>query len=1511
MAVSHRQPRPHEIGRVVVTVTMAFCAVGVATAAQQVAAQAVVAVTTTSEDPADGVTLREAVDTVNAAGGGTIVVPAGFYELLCDDLDITAPSRVTIQGASSARESEFGTVLSLFGSTCSERIFDHQGTGDLWLEGLRVFGGGPLPAGESGGGVRSTGGGNVVLDDVAFETNAAGTGGHGGGIYVSNGSLTVRNGGSFIQNTAGGDGGAIAVHGSGGLTLHDSTVGPLDSSFPNLAGIAGSGGGVFVDARGDIDIRRSVIRNNRVTKSFAPGAGGGGGIATALPAGGGFDAADLGTVFVSDTSFVQNIGGRDPNAGVDSGGGAAFFDSNNVRIIDSVFDSNTAGSGGALSVVPSVLTEAVVQIDGGSFTANRVSRDSEILGSSDSGGDGGAVLVDADGGRLLVTGTAFSDNAAGTPTGNGRGGRGGHVFAELTGGAEDAVRLTDAEFVDGRGGNGRSDEPGDGGGLHLTTGSAANGGQIHLERVTITGNEAGRMDIASGTNRTDSGDGGGLWVAMPTVGTPGELTIVDSTIDDNRAGYGEVGPTGFLGGDGGGVVVAAPAGTSRPNVSITGSSLSGNRAGYGGSENLAPGAGIAGDGGDGGGAIIAASDLTITDTVIDANGAGDGGSSFGGTVAGAGGNGGGLVADASRTITIRTSSISDNWAGASGQSDARSETSGPGDVGGARLSAPAIVISDTVVDANRAGSAGPTGTAVTGGECGGLSTVGETELDAVTISNNRAGDGSSLPIGYIGTDAASHRSGDGGRGGGMCHVGGDLDISASTISGNRAGRAFGANALGGAGGAAGGLDVFGGTDRSVSIVDTTIDDNDAGTGGPINLDAYFSPGVGTGGAGGAAGGARISATSIEIVRSSIVRNRSGSGGAGNTSGDGGNVGGVSLDGDATVGASTVHANATGAGGDPASTYAANGVTGGDIGDAGRHGGVFVARLREVTLDSVTITGNAAAAGSALGTDFDVVSTITNSVIGEPAGATTSNCSLVGAMTSLGHNVEIGGDSCDLDAPGDRVNLAGALLSTLGQHGGAGPSRLPIVGGALVDATPTCTSPDQRGVARPQGAGCDVGAVELTSTDDTDGDGVPDVIDNCLDTPNPSQTDVDRDGIGDACDPFIDTGDGDDDDDDGDDGIDRRAVFSSLTPQRFADSRDAATFDGRFRNTGARSAGTTWEIQIAGRGDVPADASAAVLNVTVLNAVVAGFATVHPCGPLPTASSINHVAGSVEPNEVIAKLSPTGSVCVFTEQRVDVFVDVVGHVTGSPYVSLVPQRFADTRDAASFDGLFRNTGPRPARTTWEIQIAGRGNVPTNATAAVVNLTVTGATTASFATVHPCGTLPTASSINWAPGVTRPNELIAKLSPTGTLCIYTDDTIDILLDTVGYLVDTPGYTPLVPQRFADTRDAASFDGLFRNTGPRPARTTWEIQIAGRGNVPTNATAAVVNLTVTGATTASFATVHPCGTLPTASSINWAPGVTRPNELIAKLSPTGTLCIYTDDTIDILLDTVGFTQ
>jgi hypothetical protein len=123
------------------------------------------------------------------------------------------------------------------------------------------------------------------------------------------------------------------------------------------------------------------------------------------------------------------------------------------------------------------------------------------------------------------------------------------------------------------------------------------------------------------------------------------------------------------------------------------------------------------------------------------------------------------------------------------------------------------------------------------------------------------------------------------------------------------------------------------------------------------------------------------------------------------------------------------------------------------------------------------------------------------------------------------------------------------------------------------------------------------------------------------------------------------------------------------------------------------------------------------------------------------------------------------------------------------------------------------------------------------------------------------------------------------------------------------DSPGYAAITPTRYADSRDQPTFDNQYRDIGRRPAGTVWEVPVAGRGTVPINASSAALNLTVTGASGPGFATAYPCGTVPVASSVNYAPGDTRSNELVTKLSPAGTICVFTLTDVHVIIDVVGY--
>ena len=108
------------------------------------------------------------------------------------------------------------------------------------------------------------------------------------------------------------------------------------------------------------------------------------------------------------------------------------------------------------------------------------------------------------------------------------------------------------------------------------------------------------------------------------------------------------------------------------------------------------------------------------------------------------------------------------------------------------------------------------------------------------------------------------------------------------------------------------------------------------------------------------------------------------------------------------------------------------------------------------------------------------------------------------------------------------------------------------------------------------------------------------------------------------------------------------------------------------------------VQVAGKGGVPSNAVAAVLNVTGVNTTAPGFITVYPAGAtLPTASNVNiDNPGRVMANMVTVKLGEGGAVDVFMMTRMDVVVDVSG--------AYVPTSVAVTsgRLVTRSDGAFR-------------------------------------------------------------------------------------------------------------------------------------------------------------------------------------------------------------------------------
>ncbi|MBI5567368.1 MAG: proprotein convertase P-domain-containing protein [Chloroflexi bacterium] len=100
--------------------------------------------------------------------------------------------------------------------------------------------------------------------------------------------------------------------------------------------------------------------------------------------------------------------------------------------------------------------------------------------------------------------------------------------------------------------------------------------------------------------------------------------------------------------------------------------------------------------------------------------------------------------------------------------------------------------------------------------------------------------------------------------------------------------------------------------------------------------------------------------------------------------------------------------------------------------------------------------------------------LANTIIANSTGGV--NCS--GAITSLSHN--LGSDaSCGLTATGD-ISNTDPLLGVLQNNGGSTPTRSLLSSSPALDTgnNTGCPAIDQRGVSRPQGSTCDIGAYEV-------------------------------------------------------------------------------------------------------------------------------------------------------------------------------------------------------------------------------------------------------------------------------------------------------------------------------------------------------------------------------------------------------------------------------------------------
>jgi CSLREA domain-containing protein len=381
---------------------------------------------------------------------------------------------------------------------------------------------------------------------------------------------------------------------------------------------------------------------------------------------------------------------------------------------------------------------------------------------------------------------------------------------------------------------------------------------------------------------------------------------------------------------------------------------------------------------------------------------------------------GGGLANAGGTLTVENSDISDNTD--SGYGGAGINNGGVRNVPGT-----VTVEHSKLVDDYGGGSGG----AILNGQNGHPATAEAAAL--APVRGQSVPPQSAIKLVLTVTDSTFSDDQAGNGGGGIANAGGTLSVSGSTFDSNRAGGADGGAISSGYG--------------SLIVSSSMLDGNYACYGGGIEM---FTNGT--------SGTHLVTQTTISDNRACDVG------------------GGLDVSGSATVTQSTLTGNiapvAAAMEVEGSTTFSlSNSTVSGNTSDQGQ-AVVETYACSDGTVSFVTFSGNTNALGISC-PDVTVTGTILDGSTDGP------NCLGAAPKETVGYNLD-SGTSCALGLPTD-LSSTHPKLAALADHGGPTMTMALKAGSPAVDqggtAATGCPVADQRGVPRPQGPACDIGAFE--------------------------------------------------------------------------------------------------------------------------------------------------------------------------------------------------------------------------------------------------------------------------------------------------------------------------------------------------------------------------------------------------------------------------------------------------
>ena len=350
-----------------------------------------------------------------------------------------------------------------------------------------------------------------------------------------------------------------------------------------------------------------------------------------------------------------------------------------------------------------------------------------------------------------------------------------------------------------------------------------------------------------------------------------------------------------------------------------------------------------------------------------------------------------------------------------------------------------------------------------------------------------------------------------------------------------------------------------------------------------------------------------------------------------------------------------------------------------------------------------------------------------------------------------------------------------------------------------------------------------------------------------------------------------------------------------------------------------------------RTNAPTGATAALVNLTGVDALSGGYFVAESCATDPPAGR-EWSNGNISPGRAVAataivQLDSQGRFCLYNSSAMHSIVDVQGFFapaglasSGALYTPITPTRVIDSRQLpfCTPEGTCTAVGPIPANT----EIASIASAPVDAIATIANITVVNPANPGFLTADLCSAIEAGfqshSNANFLTG-----DVVANLTLSPSLsgddgeqfCTYTQQTaLHELIDVQGFFAPAAqgglGYNSLPPSRIVDTRlcwtDTATH--VERCGQPSAAGEIVHLRVATPG-----VRAVVINVTATDASAGGYVSVGPCSAIdgqgiPPFSNVNYVIGRAIANAAIVPVDSDGSFCAYVSSRTNLIIDLLG---